>query len=68
MFNYFGLRVEVSLQCINGDRNEPTAATLRCEPVTQCTTEIRLKEPSDDGTVCLRNNADAPKKVQRIAL
>jgi len=31
MFNYFGLRVEVSLQCINGDRNEPTAATLRCE-------------------------------------
>ena len=38
------------------------------KPVTQCTTEIRLKEPSDDGTVCLRNNADAPKKVQRIAL
>jgi len=44
MFNDFELRVEVSLQCINGDHDEPTAANLRCEPVTQCTTETQLKE------------------------
>jgi hypothetical protein len=63
MFKDFELPVEVSLQCINGDHNEPTAATLRCEPFTECTTEIRLKDPSDGGIVCFRNYADAPKKV-----
>jgi hypothetical protein len=51
MFNDFELRVKVSLQCINGDYNEPTAATLRCRPITQCTREIRLKEFPEGRTV-----------------